>query len=245
MALMKRRGRGMETSVMRLWSAGLTSHTQKQRNLSRRHIGSSKMITLNNQLEYLDEFKYSTKELYVEAYTSEFKHYGVTVTSRIEGGHSCLKKFLGTSNLFGVVKVISMLHTEQYDKIRDELAQSRDLIAHDINAKLPANTWMDPGINRTVVPLGLKKLRQQYELTLKPTFNQGCSGTFEKTMGIPCSHTIRHLIEVNLKVSAAHFNAFWLYDRPVPAPLVPDPLHDVPAQQIFRVLLLHRQPSLV
>jgi hypothetical protein len=48
MALMKRRGRGMETSVMRLWSAGLTSHTQKQRNLSRRHIGSSKMITLNN-----------------------------------------------------------------------------------------------------------------------------------------------------------------------------------------------------
>lgn len=183
-------------------------------------------------LEYLDEFKYSTKELYVEAYTSEFKHYGVTVTSRIEGGHSCLKKFLGTSksDLFGVVKVISMLHTEQYDKIRDELAQSRDLIAHDINAKLPANTWMDPGINRKVVPLGLKKLRQQYELTLKPAFNQGCSGTFEKTMGIPCSHTISHLIEVNLKVSAAHFDAFWLYDRPVPAPPVPDPLHDVPAQ---------------
>jgi hypothetical protein len=166
------------------------------------------------------------------AYTSKFKHYSVTVTSRIEGGHSCLKKFLGTSksDLFGVVKVISMLHTEQYDKIRDELAQSRDLIAHDINAKLPANTWMDPGINRKVVPLGLKKLRQQYELTLKPAFNQGCSGTFEKTMGIPCSHTISHLIEVNLKVSAAHFDAFWLYDRPVPAPPVPDPLHDVPAQ---------------
>jgi len=49
-------------------------------------------------------------------------------------------------------------------------------------------------------------------------------------MGIPCSHTISHLIEVNLKVSAAHFDAFWLYDRPVPAPPVPDPLHDVPAQ---------------
>jgi hypothetical protein len=60
-------------------------------------------------------------------------------------------------------------------------------------------------------------------------------------MGIPCSHTIRHLIEVNLKVSAAHFDAFWLYDRPVPAPLVPDPLHDVPAQQIFRVLLYRQR----
>jgi hypothetical protein len=80
----------------------------------------------------LDEFKYSTQELYVEAYTSEFKHYGITVTSRIEGGHSCGYQY------------------EQYDKIRDELTQSRDLIAHDINAKLPANTWMDPGINRKV-----------------------------------------------------------------------------------------------
>jgi hypothetical protein len=81
-------------------------------------------------LEYLDEFKYSTKELYAEAYTSQFKQYGITVTSRIESGHSCLKKFLGTSksDLFGVVKVISMLHTEQYDKIRGGLAQSRDSI---------------------------------------------------------------------------------------------------------------------
>ena len=65
-------------------------------------------------LEYLDKYKYSTKELFVEAWTSQHKHFGVTVTSRIEGGHSCLKKFLGTSksDLFGVIKVISMLHVE-------------------------------------------------------------------------------------------------------------------------------------
>ena len=180
-------------------------------------------------LKYLDEFKYSTKELYVEAYTSQFKHYGVTVTSRIEGGHSCLKKFLGTSksDLFGVVKVISMLHTEQYDKIHDELAQSRDSIAHDINAKLPGNAWMDPDINMKVVPLGLKKLKQQYELTLQPAFNHQCTGSFERTLGIPCGHTIRALMELDKKVSAAHFDVYWLYNRPVPAP---DRLPDVPAQ---------------
>src|SRR4029077_20276756 len=136
------------------------------------------------------------------------------------------------SDLFGVVKVISMLHAEQYDKIRDEVAQSRHSIPHDINAKLPSNTWMDPGINMKVVPLGLKRLRQQYELTLQPTFNYECSGTFEKTMGVPCSHTIRGLMVFNLKVLAAHFDAYWLYNRPVPAPpvLAPDRLHDVPAQ---------------
>src|SRR4029077_20681915 len=141
------------------------------------------------------------------------------------------------SDLFGVVKVISMLHAEQYDKIRDEVAQSRHSIPHDINAKLPSNTWMDPGINMKVVPLGLRRLRQQYELTLQPTFNYECSGTFEKTMGVPCGHTIRELMGINLKVSAAHFDAYWLYNRPVPAPPVvaPDPLHDIPAQLGLKV----------
>jgi len=65
-------------------------------------------------LNYLDEFKYTTKEQFVEAWTSQHKHYGITVTSRIKGSHSCLKKFLGTSksDLFGVVKVVSLLHAE-------------------------------------------------------------------------------------------------------------------------------------
>jgi hypothetical protein len=120
-----------------------------------------------------------------------------------------------------------MLHAEQFDKIRDELAQSRNSITHDINAKLPDNAWMDPDINMKVVPLGLKKLKQQYELTLQPAFNHQCTGSFERTMGIPCGHTIRGLMELDKKVSAANFDTYWLYNRPVPAP---DPLRDVPAQ---------------
>jgi hypothetical protein len=51
-------------------------------------------------------------------------------------------------------------------------------------------------------------------------------------MGIPCSHTIRDLIGLNLRASAAHFDAYWLYNRQAPAPPVsaPDPLRDVPAR---------------
>ena len=67
----------------------------------------------------------------------------------------------------------------------------------------------------------------EYELTLQPTFNHECTGTFEKTMGIPCGRTIRGLMGLDSKVSAAHFDVYWLYNRPV---LAPDPLVDVPAQ---------------
>ena len=117
------------------------------------------------------------------------------------------------SDLFGVVKVVSLLHAEQYDAIRDELAKSRSLIPHDINAKF--NTWIDPEINTKVVLQALKLLKQQYELTLQATFNpHECTGVFERTMGVPCSHTIRDLTQLDRKVSAAHFDAFWLYNWP-------------------------------
>ena len=48
-----------------------------------------------------------------------------------------------------------------------------------------------------------------------------------KDMGIPCGHSIRNITELNRKVSATHFDVYWLYNWPVPAP---DPLRDVPAR---------------
>lgn len=121
-------------------------------------------------VNYLDQYKYPVRELFVEAWTSQHKHFGITVTSRIEGSHSCLKSLLGTSksDLFGVIKIAGILHKEQYDKIPDELAKSRDSIPHDINAKY--HKWMDPDLNTKVIPHALRLLKQQYELTLQSTF---------------------------------------------------------------------------
>ena len=76
---------------------------------------------------------------------------------------------------------------------------------------------MDPKINIKIVSQAVRFLKQQYELTLQPTFDT-CTGVFKKSMGIPCSHTIRDLIRLNLKLSAAHFDTFWLYIQPDPAP---------------------------
>ena len=53
-------------------------------------------------------------------------------------------------------------------------------------------------------------------------------------MGVPCGHMIHALITLNQKISAAHFNVYWLYNRPtsLPNPVIPehkatDPLRDV------------------
>jgi hypothetical protein len=69
----------------------------------------SKQVDL---LAYLDKYKYSKKELFAAAWSNQLKHYGVTITSRIEGAHSCLKALLNSSrnDLLDMVKVIKSLH---------------------------------------------------------------------------------------------------------------------------------------
>lgn len=81
----------------------------------------SKQVDL---LTYLDKYKYSKKELFAAAWSNQLKHYGVIVTSHIEGAHSCLKALLYSSrnDLLDVVKVIEALHETQYSKIYANLA---------------------------------------------------------------------------------------------------------------------------
>lgn len=169
---LKRRNEELRKAFIRRWNEVSYAKTPEasEEAYQQLQIDYSEQPDLVN---YLNEHKYTTKELFAEAWTSQIKHYGATVTSRIEGSQSCLKSFLGTSKsgLFSVVKVVSLLHIEQYNQIQKDLARSRDSIPHDINARLPGNSWMDLEINTKAVPQAIRLLKQQYELTLQPTFN--------------------------------------------------------------------------
>lgn len=59
----------------------------------------------------------------------------------IEGGHVCLKQFLGTgrSDLFGAAKAVDILHAEQYDQTQQDMARSCDSMPRDVNASLLGN----------------------------------------------------------------------------------------------------------
>ena len=63
-------------------------------------------------IEYLNINKYPQKHLFIKAWTDDTLHFRVTVTSRIKGSHSTLKRFLNDSknDLFGVIDACSDLH---------------------------------------------------------------------------------------------------------------------------------------
>ena len=162
---------------------------------------------------YLNANKYPLKHLFIKAWTDDTLHFGVTVTSRIEGGHSTLKRFLNNSknDLFGVIDAYSDLHTIQYRNLKHSLAMQRDRIPNDVNAKHKA--WLDPGINSEITPKALRELIKQHKYS-QDGRETNCTGTFERSMGIPCRHTLQSLINLSIKVKAEHFHKFWRFERP-------------------------------
>jgi hypothetical protein len=55
-------------------------------------------------------------------------------------------------------------------------------------------------------------------------------------MGIPCCHTIKGLLSLDLKVTESHFNSYWLFRRapaPVPADSDFDPAPHVLSNRLF------------
>ena len=116
----------------------------------------------------------------------------------------------------------------------------RDRIPNDINVKYKA--WLNPGINNDITPKALRELVKQHKYS-QDGRETTCTGTFERSMGIPCRHTLQSLINLSIKVKPEHFHAFWRFERPPdrdglpflrpPAP-PPDPEWREPAVVVTR-----------
>ena len=179
-------------------------------------------------IEYLDLNKYPIKHLFARAWTNDVLHFGITVTSRLEGGHSTLKEFLqnGRGDLLDVVNRCTDLHTIQYREIKYNLAGERDRIPNDINAKYVP--WLDPDINKEIVPKALREVVKQHKLNQERPMTE-CTGQFTRSMGLPCRHTLKAMQDLSLKLTAADFHAFWTFNhskdepflRPPPEPQAP------------------------
>lgn len=67
----------------------------------------------------------------------------------------------------------------------------------------------------------MRLAKQQYKLSQSEKYNNSCSLSFEKSIVIPCCHTIKDLLSLSLKVKESHFDTYWLFRRP-PAPVQVD-----------------------
>jgi hypothetical protein len=131
--------------------------------------------------------------------------------------HKVLKDYLMTSrgDLLRVVQIIKEMIHNQYNKYRKDIATAQHTIGFD--HKLEAMPFLPPGIHRIVTPPAIEHVRQQELLRQKHWQEcriEPCTGSFERTYGLPCSHKLQMLINIRSILHLDHFqDDHWRYKR--------------------------------
>jgi len=101
------------------------------------------------------------REHFVKAWINQYRYYGVTTTSPLEGLHSIIKRWLATSanDLLGVVSMLKVMLSEQHSRIRNDLSMAQARPPYRIQPRylpiLPAR------INESIAPYALLKVAME------------------------------------------------------------------------------------
>jgi hypothetical protein len=163
------------------------------------------------------------KERFVYAWTHKHLHLSTIVTSRVEGCHSVLKRYISVSSYFplremiadyiqvasgDLLKVYNDIHAclrDQHRKFRAETARQLATVAHRVNVPFYA-----PLIGK-VISYALNKLANELSRSRKPDFPRVCTGTFARTMGMPCGHELKRKYDANSPLQPSEIHRHWFY----------------------------------
>lgn len=125
---------------------------------------------------------------FFKCFTNKILHFNTTTTSREEGGHAIVKKFLKSSK--GDIKTmlddIDLLLINEYQNYLLNLDDSKN--RYPLNLNHPVFNQ----IRAYVTPHAIKKIFSQYNLLIdRPTTIPACTETFTASIGLPCNHKIQ------------------------------------------------------
>ncbi|XP_050368851.1 protein FAR1-RELATED SEQUENCE 5-like [Argentina anserina] len=138
-------------------------------------------------LDYIRGTWLPLKEKLVIACTGKISHFGNRATSRGEGAHSILKKYLQVSNggIREVKDKVCLAIENQFAEIKVQL--SNEKIHHPHKVGTP---FFKELVTRISI-FALDQLQRQYEFAKSRNLSSQCKCHFYKTMGIPCAHMIK------------------------------------------------------
>ncbi|KAI1008181.1 hypothetical protein K3495_g65 [Podosphaera aphanis] len=145
-------------------------------------------------------------------------HFGVVSTSRVEGNHSKLKKWLQNfrSDLYGFVEKLIPWWEDLHASIMQHLEEERRRILY--SHQTPFFSQVNLRIHRYALGLleeAMKRAREEVknindcrgrgkEVTIHP-----CRDTDRTTLGLPCLHELRDLLLRGDVLTVNHFHRHW------------------------------------
>ena len=124
------------------------------------------------------------RERLVEAWTNQHLHFGIRVTSRVEGAHAYIKRYLGgkktKGDLYSSWLLIEAAVINQVTAVSTRTAIQQDRAPLDIDKKLYQ------GCFGVITWHALRLVQQHLQLVSLPL--QPCTGSFTQSIGLPCTH---------------------------------------------------------
>ena len=156
------------------------------------------------------------KENLVTAYINQHPHFGVTVTSPIEGCHATLKGYLqrGHGDLRGVFNNLKLFWKAQHASIESTVAQQQLRPRHSVNTPLFA------AILQHIHAYALQKILQE-ERKLPARGGpppSSCTCSIQQSMGLPCYHKIWQRRQESGAIRLEDIHPHWYITRPEPGP---------------------------
>ncbi|KAF7147655.1 hypothetical protein RHSIM_Rhsim03G0114700 [Rhododendron simsii] len=150
-------------------------------------------------LNYIKNNWLPFKERFVHAWTGKHLHFGNRVTSRAEGAHGMLKKYLtvSTGNFNEVREKICLAIENQYNEIKAKIASEKLRVTHKF--RIPILKELVSHVSN----FALGELFKQHALATSSILGP-CRGHFSKTMGLPCAHMMTNKKGESLLLSDIH-----------------------------------------
>jgi hypothetical protein len=156
------------------------------------------------------------KENLVTAYIDQHLHFGITVTSPIEGCHATLKTYLqrGHGDLRGVFERLKLFWVAQYTSIESTVGQQQLRPRHSVNTPFFA------AVLQHVHAYALQKIveeRKKLPAKGKPP-PPTCVCSIQQSLGLPCYHTIWKRQQESGVIRLEDIHPHWYITRPEPGP---------------------------
>ncbi|PWA55937.1 hypothetical protein CTI12_AA397510 [Artemisia annua] len=156
-------------------------------------------------LDYIKKNWFPWKEKFVSAWMEKYLHFGNRASSRAEGAHAKLKKYLqvSTGDFQQVKKKLSLAIEHEFNEIKVRLASERIKVPHNCNTPVFKELLYNLSL------FALKEIHKQY-VKAKDGKMTSCTGHFMASMGLPCAHKIKHMKGSVLSLDLVH--SHWRID---------------------------------
>jgi hypothetical protein len=149
-------------------------------------------------------------EKFIAYWTDRYHHFGTTTTSRLEGAHSRLKRYIlkSTGDLMTVFYSMHKAFNDKHVLFQKTLSNERLRALNSLKDPIFFNVQI--AVSRFALLKTLDELKKLRLARSSPT-NQGigiCTNVMKRSLGIPCVHLLARL-SPDEKLTMRHFHSQW------------------------------------